>query len=188
MYTLTNFELIDSLKKARESGIKIFAIFDEQQLLNHNKIILELNNVDINFKTNGKSNARMHHKFLVIDGETTITGSFNWTYQANKANYENIIMIRDPSISIKYESEFNRIWEFITSQSIENIIEKQHMKVINKKTKEPKREKEEMAEDLYQRALRNTDYSVNSVAVHNMEAASKLGHTMAKEWLKKWAY
>ena len=75
-------------------------------------------NSDITFKTIGKSNARMHHKFVVIDGLEVITGSFNWTVQADKANMENIVTIQDGSLANRYIDEFNKIWIAITSKNI----------------------------------------------------------------------
>src|SRR5205809_504552 len=37
----------------------------------------------------------MHNKFCVLDDKKIITGSFNWTYSAEKYNNENIILIED---------------------------------------------------------------------------------------------
>jgi mitochondrial cardiolipin hydrolase len=118
MYTLSNIELIKSLISVKKTGVQIFAIFDEEQLLKFNKIILELNNHDILFRTVGNSFARMHHKFLVIDDEITITGSFNWTFQANRKNEENLVIINGKSFSKKYTAEFDRIWKDITQRSV----------------------------------------------------------------------
>ncbi|TAE30631.1 MAG: DUF1669 domain-containing protein [Cytophagales bacterium] len=35
----------------------------------------------------------MHHKFCVIDGETLLLGSYNWTYRAANRNRENLIVL-----------------------------------------------------------------------------------------------
>jgi hypothetical protein len=44
----------------------------------------------------------MHHKFCVIDGHTTITGSFNWTRKAT-TNDENIIVLQNDA---RFANEF----------------------------------------------------------------------------------
>lgn len=50
----------------------------------------------------------MHNKFCVIDDITVITGSFNWTYSAEKYNNENIIVINNsPEIVHAFDNEFN---------------------------------------------------------------------------------
>lgn len=51
----------------------------------------------------------MHNKFCVIDGKTTITGSYNWSIKA-QSNHENITITTDsPSLASSFEDEFHRI-------------------------------------------------------------------------------
>ena len=42
----------------------------------------------------------MHNKFCVIDGYTVITGSYNWSYKAQK-NHENIIITKGDDVLAK---------------------------------------------------------------------------------------
>lgn len=58
----------------------------------------------------GAEREKFHHKFCVIDGETVATGSFNWTVMADEKNYENLLVLRDPSIARQYVAEFDRVW------------------------------------------------------------------------------
>ncbi len=51
---------------------------------------------------------KMHNKFCIIDG-FLITGSYNWTYYAEKLNSENIIVIDDASIVERYKSEYCKL-------------------------------------------------------------------------------
>jgi phosphatidylserine/phosphatidylglycerophosphate/cardiolipin synthase-like enzyme len=39
---------------------------------------------------------------MVIDGETVITGSFNFTKQAEERNAENLVVIRDRKLAKLY--------------------------------------------------------------------------------------
>jgi len=93
---LTDTDLINQLKERVESGLKVQIIIDS---------------VDENFKitshfddfvksggelfvySDKEKKCKMHHKFCVIDFKTTITGSYNWTFQANW-NLENVIKIK----------------------------------------------------------------------------------------------
>ncbi len=43
-----------------------------------------------------------HNKIIVIDRETVITGSFNFTKAAEEHNAENLLVIHDPALAIKY--------------------------------------------------------------------------------------
>lgn len=58
---------------------------------------------------NENNGALMHNKFCVIDGETTITGSYNWSIKA-QSNHENITITRDyKELADLFIEEFKRI-------------------------------------------------------------------------------
>jgi phosphatidylserine/phosphatidylglycerophosphate/cardiolipin synthase-like enzyme len=43
-----------------------------------------------------------HNKVMVIDGETVLTGSFNFTKAAQDRNAENLLSIRDATLAAQY--------------------------------------------------------------------------------------
>lgn len=51
----------------------------------------------------------LHHKFAVVDEETVIVGSQNWSANANFQNDENVIVIRDPKIASAFKREYLRL-------------------------------------------------------------------------------
>jgi phosphatidylserine/phosphatidylglycerophosphate/cardiolipin synthase-like enzyme len=51
----------------------------------------------------------MHHKFMVVDGEIIVTGSYNWSTAAEDRNDENFVVIRDRSVAERFIQEFNRL-------------------------------------------------------------------------------
>jgi phosphatidylserine/phosphatidylglycerophosphate/cardiolipin synthase-like enzyme len=56
--------------------------------------------------------AIMHDKFVVIDGKTVETGSFNLTAAAEHSNAENVIVLHDyPDIAARYTVEWQRLWD-----------------------------------------------------------------------------
>ncbi|HVN53712.1 MAG TPA: phospholipase D-like domain-containing protein [Anaerolineaceae bacterium] len=60
------------------------------------------------FKTDGNKYT-MHHKVIVIDGQTVITGSFNFTKSADTANDDNLIILHSPAVAALYEQEYQQI-------------------------------------------------------------------------------
>lgn len=50
----------------------------------------------------------MHNKFCVVDNKLVITGSYNWTHNAN-TNDENITILNDQTNTALYTHEFRRI-------------------------------------------------------------------------------
>ncbi len=56
----------------------------------------------------------LHHKVIIIDEYTVITGSFNFSKSAAKRNDENIVIIRNANIAELYLDEWQRIWDSAT--------------------------------------------------------------------------
>ncbi|MGB1249172.1 MAG: phospholipase D-like domain-containing protein [Candidatus Promineifilaceae bacterium] len=52
----------------------------------------------------------MHHKVFVIDRETVIFGSFNFTKSGNDRNDENTLIVHDPEFASYFVDEFEFIW------------------------------------------------------------------------------
>jgi phosphatidylserine/phosphatidylglycerophosphate/cardiolipin synthase-like enzyme len=53
----------------------------------------------------------MHHKVIIIDEATVITGSYNFTARAEDTNDENLLIIDSPEIAAYYLDEFARVLE-----------------------------------------------------------------------------
>ena len=67
-------------------------------------------------REHGRAGARglplQHHacKFVVVDGETVATGSFNFTSAAENHNAENVLVLYDPAVAQQCEREWERLW------------------------------------------------------------------------------
>jgi phosphatidylserine/phosphatidylglycerophosphate/cardiolipin synthase-like enzyme len=54
----------------------------------------------------------LHHKFAVIDRQTVITGSHNWSNAANYHNDETLLVIQDnPTVAAHFDREFDRLYQ-----------------------------------------------------------------------------
>lgn len=51
----------------------------------------------------------MHHKVFVLDGRTTVFGSFNFSDGADKENDENCVIVDDPGFAGRYLEEVDRM-------------------------------------------------------------------------------
>jgi cardiolipin hydrolase len=58
-----------------------------------------------------KSPFLMHHKFVVIDNDILVSGSFNWTMTALSGNWENIIVTSEPKLVIPFSQHFSQLWK-----------------------------------------------------------------------------
>jgi phosphatidylserine/phosphatidylglycerophosphate/cardiolipin synthase-like enzyme len=53
----------------------------------------------------------MHHKVIIIDEETVITGSYNFSKNASRNNDENVLVIENRDIAAEYMKEFHRLYK-----------------------------------------------------------------------------
>lgn len=51
----------------------------------------------------------LHDKFCVIDNQKVLTGSYNWTVNAECKNDENVLITADNEMATKYSIEFRRM-------------------------------------------------------------------------------
>lgn len=54
---------------------------------------------------------RLHHKFGIVDANTVITGSHNWSEAANHGNDETLLAIASPVVAAHFEREFDRLYK-----------------------------------------------------------------------------
>jgi phosphatidylserine/phosphatidylglycerophosphate/cardiolipin synthase-like enzyme len=52
----------------------------------------------------------MHCKFIVVDGVTLETSSFNFTASADNKNAENVLVIHDGTVAYRFGREWERMW------------------------------------------------------------------------------
>jgi len=63
----------------------------------------------------------MHNKFCIIDNETVLTGSYNWSYKAQR-NHENITVIKEnEALARQFTHEFNLLKEQYFGEKAETI-------------------------------------------------------------------
>ena len=64
----------------------------------------------------------LHHKVIIIDDDTVVTGSFNYSNSAAQKNDENIVIIRDQVIASLYLEEWRRVWDSAQEVALGDII------------------------------------------------------------------
>jgi phosphatidylserine/phosphatidylglycerophosphate/cardiolipin synthase-like enzyme len=100
-YSFTSAPIAKALVEAHKRGVKIEVILDKKQanasyssadFVAHAGIVTLID----------QAHAIAHNKVMVIDGETIITGSFNFTAAAERQNAENLLVIRDKALAARY--------------------------------------------------------------------------------------
>lgn len=52
----------------------------------------------------------LHHKFGIVDHQTVITGSHNWSNAANTKNDETLLILQNATVAAHYQQEFERLY------------------------------------------------------------------------------
>jgi phosphatidylserine/phosphatidylglycerophosphate/cardiolipin synthase-like enzyme len=106
MAWFTNVTLFNKLVEKSGQGIGVeLVIFNDGVNRTHGVDFAQLNHSLIRATRGGT----MHNKFCVIDNQIVITGSYNWTNNAEFRNDENITIERDPAQATTYSEEFRRL-------------------------------------------------------------------------------
>jgi len=106
---LNDEDLFALLKEKAQDAIKVAILITEDPT--HNKLDYHtLADAGATVYRYAQEDSLMHHKFCLIDGQTLITGSYNWTFGASLHNQENIVVIQNDKTSFEqYRQEFQRL-------------------------------------------------------------------------------
>ncbi len=109
-YSFTSDELAQALIDRSQAGVKVAGVFDEDQY--HSNEGTEYDRllaagVDVRLDGNPRL---MHHKVIIIDGRVVISGSYNFSNNAENNNDENTLIIHNQDIAASYFAEFQQIY------------------------------------------------------------------------------
>lgn len=117
-FSFTDNNLAYSMSElAMEEDLHIRGVFDASQdmgvsvcpyLIARDKNIAGSGNIDI--KIDGIS-GKLHEKVIVLDQETVIFGSFNFSGNADKSNDENLLIVHDPAFAKLFMAEFQKVFD-----------------------------------------------------------------------------
>ncbi len=88
--------------------VKVRVLIDKTQARSSSiDELLEANGISI---LRDSQPGSQHNKFMVVDGRTAFTGSYNYTKNATFRNRENLVSISNRSVVKKYKAEFENLW------------------------------------------------------------------------------
>jgi phosphatidylserine/phosphatidylglycerophosphate/cardiolipin synthase-like enzyme len=105
-YSFTSAPIADALIQAHERGVKVTVILDKSQRRAKNSQIKRLLNAGIPVFIDTKVSIA-HNKVIIIDNDIVITGSYNFTNNAENKNAENLLVIKGQDTALKYHGNFD---------------------------------------------------------------------------------
>jgi len=109
VFTISDDDLAHALIRQHEMGLDVKVITDNDKIYDKGSDIFAMKEAGIPVKIDDTSH-HMHHKFVIIDREILINGSYNWTRSADEYNHENLIKTKDEALVKAFSKEFERLW------------------------------------------------------------------------------
>ncbi len=110
-FSFTHDQLGDAMRKQFRSGISVNGVFSAKQHKTDGRYSEYggMKKAGLSVKLDNEPGT-MHHKVIIIDEETVITGSYNFSKNAESRNSENLLIIKgNKEIARAYLNEFNRL-------------------------------------------------------------------------------
>ena len=109
VFTITDDRLADAILDAHRRGVAVRIITDDAKAEDLGSDVERFEQSGIPTRVD-RSPFHMHHKFAILDGETLLTGSYNWTRGAARDNEENLIVTTEPRFLAAFARNFERLW------------------------------------------------------------------------------
>ena len=109
-YSFTSKPIAEALLQASKRGVSVQVVADQKSNSGKYSAVTYLANSGVPVRMDGNYPI-FHHKFMVIDGVTLETGSFNYSSAAAKSNAENVLLLTNvPAIASTYDKEWTKLW------------------------------------------------------------------------------
>ncbi len=108
-FSYTEDTISDAMIAKVEAGLTMRGVFESQNARGTGADFNRLKQGGVDVLEDGNCYI-LHHKVIVIDERTVITGSYNFTGSAEKDNDENLVIVDDSALARAYLDEFQRVY------------------------------------------------------------------------------
>jgi len=120
-FSFTHSRMVESMQRRAQQGVTVAGVFEKSQAASsysaYNKLRVtpaamttttgSAMKVDVFLDANPRN---MHHKVIIIDNETVVAGSFNFSLSADQSNDENALIFRSRDVARQFEFEFQKLF------------------------------------------------------------------------------
>lgn len=109
-FSFTLSDIGDSMLDRTDAGVEVRGVFEttgSETDFSYYPILLS---EGIQVRQDGNPRI-MHHKVIIIDRDTVIFGSYNFSRSANDSNDENLLIVYDPTFAGAFVEEFEKVWD-----------------------------------------------------------------------------
>ena len=108
-FSLTDIETGDTIVQKAKAGVLVDGIFDRWLAAGQYSLFAKFKEAKLDVRKDGNE-ALMHHKVILIDNDTLITGSYNYSQNAEANNNEAFLIIENsPALNGAFSREADRL-------------------------------------------------------------------------------
>ncbi|MBL7685936.1 MAG: phospholipase D family protein [Deltaproteobacteria bacterium] len=111
-FSFTSRPIAQALIEKMREGIEVKIIFDSEILEKPSDAFENVKKSGISIQID-RQHQIAHNKVMIVDQETVITGSFNFTRAAQEKNAENVLVLRD----LEMAQDYLKNWEIHSKHS-----------------------------------------------------------------------
>ena len=116
-FSFTHDKLGEAIRNRFMSEIAVEGVFDENQITKYSEYT-PMKELGMQVKID-ETPGTMHHKVIIIDEETVVTGSYNFSRNAETQNSENLLIIKgNKDIARAYLDEFNKLYNVSSEKDL----------------------------------------------------------------------
>lgn len=108
-FSFTHDAIGQAMMEAASAGVDVAGIIEKTNANGTGGEYPKLKAAGLDVRLDGNPSF-MHHKVIVLDADTVITGSFNFSASADGTNDENVVIVRGaPDLAARYLAEYDRV-------------------------------------------------------------------------------
>lgn len=119
-FSFTDYPLAKAMIDRAANGVDVAGVFEKTGSETQYAELRTLLCAGVPVRQDGNPSF-LHHKLIIVDERIVITGSLNFSTNAEESNDENVIIVDNPEIAALYIQEFERVWAQGEDPSIEEI-------------------------------------------------------------------
>lgn len=108
-FSFTLEDIGDSMLSRVDAGVEVRGVFETTGSETDFSYYPVLLSEGVQVRQDGNPRI-MHHKVIIIDRDTVVFGSYNFSRNANDSNDENLLIVYDPTFAEAFVGEFEKVW------------------------------------------------------------------------------
>jgi len=117
-FSYTDFPLAEAMIERSKNGVDVAGVFERVGSDTEASELKTLVCANVPARRDGNPSF-LHHKVIVIDERIVVTGSMNYSTNAEESNDENVLIIDNADVARLYMQEFERVWDMGTDPELD---------------------------------------------------------------------